>query len=478
MSDEILNIPKKDSLTDRQNDDIRKHFQFETMSDNKLSQKEPKPSNQTNSHRPSNLVKNIKDTKNTDDVVKVSNKIVQSPISSVPLPKTKSENKATSKPTSSVPPIPSASTVIPKPISSNVPPTPPTPPSSQPLTPPTPPKKFFKLDSSESFKTGLSKDENPKNNSSLPSNLFKKLNPKNSFSQSASDSHSKIFSSAQPKKFPTSQGETLLSQNTKRNDFIKKFNKYRRHILYLSIFLVILCDLWFVWVKKEENILAWIHLHYHHSTTVVPSPPSPEVTNFKLLIPVKSKTIDILGLANPVSLANSLSQQFPSDTIVVLRVKDESGDDVKMSLLNKALAINFPDKVMSVLTGDYNLFVYLPTNNERVNCQQSLITEKECSGPRLGLVFKLKNGQAKLVKDELDKIPMQGLIHNLNSIFLFNLDKMAMPSDTIYHNIKARYINLPISTMSLDYAVANDYLIIATSKNSFYRVSDKIIGKE
>ncbi|HHD92567.1 MAG TPA: hypothetical protein ENL06_03045 [Candidatus Portnoybacteria bacterium] len=387
------------------------------MSNNEVSQKEQKPSNQVNNPNPSNLAKDVKNTKNTDNAVKVLNKIVQSPTSSAPLSKTKSGNKVPSKLTSGVSPIPSVSTATPKPASSNVPPTPPL---SPPSPSPTPPKKSFKLNSSELFKTGFSKDENPKNNSSLPSNLFKKLNPKNSFSQSAPDSHSKTFSSAQSKKSPTSQGEILSSQNTKGNNFVKKFNKYRRHILYLSILLIILCDLWFIWVKKEESILAWIHLYYHHPTTVVQGPSSSKTTNFKLLIPAKSKTIDVLGLANLTSLINSLSQQFQSASIVVLRIKNENGDDVKMSLLNKALAINLPAKVIPALTGDYNLFVYLPTNNEKVNCQQALIAEKECFGPKLGLVFKLKNGQAKLVKDELDKIPMKSLIHNLTSIFLFN----------------------------------------------------------
>ena len=391
MSDEILNIPKKDSLTDHQNDDIREHFQFETMNDNELFQRGSKSSDQVNS----------------------------------------------SKPTSGVPPVSSVSRTIPKPASSNVSPS--SPPSSLSTSPPPP------------------------------------TPPKNSFSQLTPDSHSKIFSSAQPKKFPISQGEILSSRNVKRNNFIKKFNEYRRHILYLSIFLVILCDLWFVWVKEEKNILAWIHLYYHHPKTVVQAPPSPKTTNFKLLIPTKSKTIDVLKLADPVSLVNLISQQFPSDTIVVLRVKNENGDDVKMSLLNKALAINLPTKVMSVLTNDYNLFVYLPTDNEKMDCQQALITGKECFGPRLGLVFKLKDGQAGLVKDELDRIPMENLIHSLTSIFLFNLDKMATPSETTYRDIKVRYVNLPISTMSLDYAVANDYLIIATSKNSFHKVIDKMI---
>ncbi len=458
MSDEITNIPQKDSPTGHQGDNIREHFQFETMNnDNRLSQqKRSKPTNQVNNSKASSLAKY--DDEETKKATEVLDKIAQTETSATSSSKTKPEAKPT-KLFSGAP--------------SNTP-TQSTPKSTPSASLPASPKNYFGLGSKLKFLQD--KNHSTSTNPSSPSNLFKKLKP-NNFNRSTSASHYKTFQATQSKKFSTPQEEILSSQNIKTNNFVKRFNEYRRHILYLSIFLVILCGLWFVWVKKEESILAWVHVHYHRPSVTQVSSLS-HSTNFKLLIPAKSKTIDFLGLANLVNLVNSLNQQFQAADIVVLRIKDEHGNDVKMSLLNKALMIKFPLNLSSALTNEYNLFAYLPTSNEKVRCQQALITDKECFGPRIGLILKIKDNQSNQVISELRRMPIKNLINNLSSIFLFSPAGEATSSDVVYRGVKVHYVNLPISTMSLDYAIINNYLVIATSKNSFRRVIDKIIDKK
>lgn len=70
------------------------------------------------------------------------------------------------------------------------------------------------------------------------------------------------------------------------------------------------------------------------------------------------------------------------------------------------------------------------------------------------------------------------ILQETSTLFLNN--QIDLPSDkgfqdNIYKEIPIRYINLPTSEISLDYAVVNNLLVVATSKQSMYAAIDRIL---
>ena len=47
--------------------------------------------------------------------------------------------------------------------------------------------------------------------------------------------------------------------------------------------------------------------------------------------------------------------------------------------------------------------------------------------------------------------------------------------DNIYQDVAIRYLNFPDSTLTIDYVISDDYLIITTSKESIYAVIDQLL---
>ncbi|KKS92096.1 MAG: hypothetical protein UV67_C0010G0001, partial [Parcubacteria group bacterium GW2011_GWC1_43_12] len=76
------------------------------------------------------------------------------------------------------------------------------------------------------------------------------------------------------------------------------------------------------------------------------------------------------------------------------------------------------------------------------------------------------------------KIKENSILQELDSLFLNNQIDIALNKefqDNIYQGISIRYVNLPTSDISLDYAVVNNLLVVATSKQSMYAAIDKIL---
>lgn len=528
MPGEATNIPQENSSVGHQTDDIRQHFQFETMNDDNLSQqKKPKPVSQVNSSKTSISTNNDEETRKATEVL---DKIVQNK-SSVNQPSNNNLAEKMSQPKSKPPVAPISPTPSPPPapskpanLSKPQPSTPPIPTLSKTATSPSPekilseknpvpPKPISSVSESVPKPTPLKKSFGLKfNKPNLSINKFpwlakspKKAELKNS-NQPAPDIHSQVFqstpqilSSSQPKRFSTPPRETLSSNLSDRadnrvkiNNLVERFNRYRRHILYLVIFLIFLCGLWFVWIKEEDNILAWIHFH-QHPVKVLPSNSNssssssqnvavkPSGLFFKKLIPAQSVPIDILKLSNLKQLSKDIAAQFPQNQIVILQVKDEGNNDAGFSLLGRVLGIRSDllssSTLEQSLEKNYNFLLYLnDTSQDKIFCQQSLVDQPACAGPRLGFVFKLDSDkQAERIKQSLTEKTMTELASGWSPIFLYYPQSKAFQSKTVYRGAEIHFINFPISTMSFDYSIFGHYLIISTSKGLTHRAVDLII---
>lgn len=118
------------------------------------------------------------------------------------------------------------------------------------------------------------------------------------------------------------------------------------------------------------------------------------------------------------------------------------------------LNINISDEVKNGLTNDYTFFVY-----------------GQDQWPRYGLVIKtnsdissqLVNWEREMFKD-LNSLYFEGNPQTVSAEFRDNGD----------YPVSIRYINLPDPSVSLDYALSNNLLIITTSKDSMIDLINKL----
>ena len=177
-------------------------------------------------------------------------------------------------------------------------------------------------------------------------------------------------------------------------------------------------------------------------------------------------------------------------------VIDNKAQYLKLQTFFSGLGIATPIEFFDVMESNFMLYLYTPGDEERIACQNNLVTEKDCWGPRLGMVFRVKPGYSHRLEPMLTQ--WMDLIKQYDS----NLDRFILNSiaqmpqvpefnEGTYRSgavisakeIKIHYANIPmpqydnleLSGTALDLAVVNDMLIIATSKNSVRKIVDYIL---
>ncbi|MFH1611802.1 MAG: hypothetical protein ABH887_00835 [bacterium] len=162
-----------------------------------------------------------------------------------------------------------------------------------------------------------------------------------------------------------------------------------------------------------------------------------------------------------VKLSNNQSQYASLAEIMMLFNKGVTGFPV--NLLNKS--------------NDYTLLAYNPSDAEKDICEENNILDESCYGPRLVLVIKMSD--TNLLKSSLLNWE-ETIVDDLENIILSPISKIEGIEfqDSSMSNYKGaellRYINLPITTITVDYAIKDDLLIIGTSKNTTRRVLDAL----
>ena len=195
--------------------------------------------------------------------------------------------------------------------------------------------------------------------------------------------------------------------------------------------------------------------------------------------------------AEPV-LPQSLIFSWSTKTIEINKGEEESfwdklklslGEDENENVLERVLI-----KIVDGFAKEYvnwNKFVSLTAINipsvlallieqSEVNGENyTFFVYKQSKGERLGLVIKLKDnveaaetmkGWEKDIKDDL------------SSLFLgLDIPDLAVEfNDNVYQGKNIRYVNFPDPDLSIDYAIVDDKLLIATSRESMYAVIDAL----
>lgn len=167
-----------------------------------------------------------------------------------------------------------------------------------------------------------------------------------------------------------------------------------------------------------------------------------------------------------------------ADELVRLVIKpaapdQDTSEPVSLDSIVKGLGLRIPTAVKQNLAGEFDLFVFGANTFDEEECSRRGNTVPACWGPRWGLALKtsdpvktssaLKNWERTMVSD-------------LKPMILAKVGQAASASflTGTYQGETIRYKNLPLNTTTAEYALADDVLIIATSKNSMLKAIDSL----
>ncbi len=136
------------------------------------------------------------------------------------------------------------------------------------------------------------------------------------------------------------------------------------------------------------------------------------------------------------------------------------------------LKIKIPTSVKKELLEDFDLFIFGSSPFDEQTCRASKNSAPSCFGPRLGLVLKTIDSQAIVSAVKLWEKTMAA---DLKSLVLAKTSGGTPTFQTgTYKGAAIRYKNLPITAITIEYAVVGDRLIISTSKTSILKAIDAL----
>lgn len=142
--------------------------------------------------------------------------------------------------------------------------------------------------------------------------------------------------------------------------------------------------------------------------------------------------------------------------------------------LLSGLKIKMPTAVKNeLMESEFDIFAFGGTDLDRSVCEQGKNMAAACHGPRLGLVFDVSaNGKTKL--ESALRAWEKTMVSDLKPLILARTGTLTGFKTGTYQDQTIRYQNLPLNTVTLDYAVVDDLLIITTSKSAMLKAIDSV----
>lgn len=281
-------------------------------------------------------------------------------------------------------------------------------------------------------------------------------------------------------------------------DFIK--NK-RVLLIGASFALVIILVGFGVWFANKDAgipVVVSPSATPTFSATPMPSRPAPE----PLFATDKQKTIT-LG-SNGITLRESLltlaKTEEPVGTFTALNVKDDAGKFLSLKEIAQDMNLEIfsmptqgcdqieenctePKTIEELLDlTNFSLFVY-SQNSSSTNSFSPFSTASSTNEGRLGLIISLKK-QTNSTSTQSIESQLINSLKDLETLLprefaSFLLKNSVIPqisafSQTSYKDTDVRYLNLPTSSLSVDYAILDNKLIFATSKESMFAIIEQI----
>lgn len=164
---------------------------------------------------------------------------------------------------------------------------------------------------------------------------------------------------------------------------------------------------------------------------------------------------------------------LPPKNIASILIK-YSGSYLTLRQFLQTLKIQAPPPLSS--SEDFALFLYAQGAEEQKICLESGITSGLCFGNRVGLIIDIPENNVEIAKNAMMEWE-PSLVEDVSEIIFAPLQapNVISFSDGLYLNTATRFINLPIETISVDWMMAENKLIIATSKNAGRKARDNIL---
>lgn len=196
------------------------------------------------------------------------------------------------------------------------------------------------------------------------------------------------------------------------------------------------------------------------------------------------RTEIIIAENDTPSVISAAIKSFDIDSInsgelVRLTIKTTESDGPNTSELAtlddviKGLGLRIPQNVRQNLSGDFDFFIFGANSFDKDECLRLKNTAPSCYGPRLGLAAKIsESNQISSVLKSWEKT----MVTDLKQLILAKSGTAASVSflTGTYRGQTIRYKNLPLNTVTAEYVLADDILIIATSKSSMLKAVDSL----
>ena len=191
---------------------------------------------------------------------------------------------------------------------------------------------------------------------------------------------------------------------------------------------------------------------------------------------------------------------YPQSSITYLPIKlpgSTQADDQFLTAQTFMSGLNLavPEGFFDVVRPTFMLFLFGSEDGERIGCQNNLVSEASCYGPRLGLVFEAQEGRETQITAMMEQwMSLQNSQSNIDALILTDLVEIPEPvvfesvnyqSQAILNapTIKINYANLPmpsydglaLSSTSLDFAIQGNNILFTTSKRSMEIIIDRLL---
>lgn len=201
----------------------------------------------------------------------------------------------------------------------------------------------------------------------------------------------------------------------------------------------------------------------------------------------KFETIDLVDLPDVGGFADTdelvrlvvkfsaeQTEQTGGDEVGASGSKNMEGNrNADIASAAKKLKIKIPASVSVLFLEDFDLFVFGGGSGDREKCVSARITSESCYGPRLGMAVKVSDSQKAL---SALKIWEKTMVSDLKPMILAKAGSQASSAflTGTYKGQTIRYKNMPINTTTVEYVLADDILIITTSKSSILKAIDNL----
>ncbi len=304
---------------------------------------------------------------------------------------------------------------------------------------------------------------------------------------------------ALPRPAPAVMSELIVSLNQPAAAPAEKgFSFSWKKIILIGVILVAVflsVGLWLIFRQPTpQPPLTSVSPGASVSSTPSPSPPTPALALFEM----DKQVIIQLAAAETNLAADKLRQQFSqtsepagSFSQVLFQISNEQSHSANFSELTSLLKLDFfslatqkcgpQEKCLNSPTlqdylkaDQFSFFVY-----SQVSVSSSPFSGGQNEG-RLGLVVALKDAPVLATTSQI----LRDLEITMPSVLLSLLlgKKAEIPaapkfSDNVYQGVAIRYLNLPGPELSFDYAILDNKLLIATSRESMYAAIERISTK-